>query len=328
MLRLPAYSSGPLRAALERWLFRIGRAEALPIRLPQRRIFVLPTPAGLAFAATLLVMLVASINYELSLGFALTFLLGGIAVTSIVHAFRNLLNLQIAAGRCEPVFCGEPARFTLQVSNDRDTPRPALQFAAGSSRTLIDLPAGEVVDARLVVPTQRRGWLRPGRITVETRYPLGLIRAWSVLVPDLRCLVYPAPEADPPPLPLGNNAGPGKRRHHRGDEDFAGLREHQRADSPRHIAWKAYARGGPLLTKQFSGSAGSDIVLDWADLPAEMGNEAKLARLSAWLIAAHGSGQPFALRLDDARLPRGMGARHLHEGLMLLALHGTPGDER
>ena len=328
MPRLLASPGGPLRTALERWLFRIGRAEALPIRLPQRRIFVLPTPAGLAFAATLLVMLIASINYELSLGFALTFLLGGIAVTSIVHAFRNLLNLQIHAGRCEPVFCGEPARFLLQLGNDRDTPRPALQLAAGTSRARIDLPAGEVAEAALELPTSRRGWLRPGRITVETRYPLGLIRAWSVLVPDLRCLVYPAPEADPPPLPSGSNIGPGTRRHQRGDEDFAGLREHQRADSPRHVAWKAFARGGPLLTKQFAGSAGSDIVLDWAELPAGMDDEARLARLSAWLIAAHASGQPFALRLGDAQLPRGTGARHLHEGLMLLALHRSPDDER
>lgn len=328
MIRPLASLRRALHAAAARWLWRIERAEPLPIRLPQRRIFVLPTAAGWAFAGTLLVMLIASINYALSLGFALTFLLGGIAVTSIVHAFRNLLNLELRAGRCAPVFCGEPARFVVQLCNDRDTPRPALQLAAGASRVGVHIPARDTVDAVFELPTRQRGWLHPGRITIETHYPLGLIRAWSVIEPDLRCLVYPTPEKNPPPLPEGNLAGAGSARQQHGDEDFAGLRGHRLADSPRHIAWKAFARGAPLLTKQFAGSASGEITLDWADLPAGMNDEARLARLAAWLLAAHASGRPFALRLGNAQLPRGCGERHLHEGLRLLALYRSPGDGR
>lgn len=84
-----------VRRGADRWLFRIGAPETAPIRLTQRRIYVLPTRAGLGFAAALAVMLVTSINYNLSLGYGLVFLLGGAATASIVHAFRNLLGLSL-----------------------------------------------------------------------------------------------------------------------------------------------------------------------------------------------------------------------------------------
>lgn len=317
-----------LRQPLERWLFRTGRIEPVPIRLYQRRIFVLPTGAGMAFACALLVMLLASINYNLSLGYALTFLLAGLGVVSMVHAFRNLLGLEIRLRPSAAVFCGEPARFTLQLDNGRDTPRPALQLRAGKVLgERVDAPANDSAEAAIELPSLQRGWLRPGRLILETRYPLGLIRAWSILQPDLRCLVYPSPEKAPPPLPAGISAQDGRPAPTRGEDDFAGLREHHSADSPRHIAWKVVARGGPLLTKQFAGLSGSDVVLDWHALPSALDDEARLARLCAWLLAAHASGQPFSLHLPHTRLPAGSGSAHLHAGLRLLALYGLH-DER
>ncbi|MNJ79614.1 hypothetical protein D3C77_776880 [compost metagenome] len=38
---------------------------------------------------------------------------------------------------------------------------------------LVDVPAGGVVEVELNLPAQRRGWLRPGRVRVESRFPLG-----------------------------------------------------------------------------------------------------------------------------------------------------------
>ena len=40
----------------------------------------------------------------------------------------------------------------------------------------------------------------PGRITVDTRFPIGLLRAWSYIRPDMRCLVYP--KSDDSLMPL------------------------------------------------------------------------------------------------------------------------------
>lgn len=310
-----------LRRQFDRWLFRVGRPEPAPIVLGQRRIFVLPTTAGLAFAAALAVMLMTSINYNLSLGYALVFLLGGVAFASIVHAFRNLLHLSLRPGRAEPAFAGERARFSLLVGNTRQAPRPALRLKAQGAIVRFELAANETADVVLSCPTERRGWMPLGRVIIETTYPLGLIRAWSVLVPDIHCLVYPEPETVPPPLPVGAADSTGRRTGQAGDDDFAGLRPHRPADSPRHVAWKALARGGPMLTKQFAGLDGGEIRLDWNELPRTLGPEARLSRLSAWVLAAERNAQVFSLQLPGGGVPTvDRGPRHAAACLKQLAL--------
>jgi len=317
-----------LRRQLDRWLFRLGGPERGPIELVQRRIYVLPSRAGLVFAVALVVMLLASINYSLSLGYGLVFLLAGAGVASILHAFHNLLGLRLRPGRCEPVFCGETASFGLVVENPRAARRPALSLRLGTRHTRFELAPGETRDVQVPAATHRRGLTQPGRMVLETYWPLGLIRAWSVFVPDMPCVVYPAPEATPPPLPPDGEAeGRGRATSRPGDDDFAGLRAHQRADSPRHVAWKVLARGGPLLTKQFSGEAGADLDLAWERLPAHLDTEARLSRLAAWLLAAERSGRRYALRLPMVVCPPGHGHEHLHRCLRELALHGSARQE-
>ncbi len=318
----------PLKPLLDRWLFRIGRPEAAPIRLGQRRIFVLPTAVGLFFAATLLTMLLTSMNYGLSLGYGLTFLLGGIAIASIVHAFRNLLHLSLSPGRAGPVFRGETAQFPFFIDNPRSARRPALRLRGSGGETVFDLAPATATSVTLPCPALRRGIFTPGRTVLETTWPLGLIRAWSVFVPQMDCLVYPTPEADAPPLPTQGAGGTHEGRAGKeGDDDFDGLRPWRMADSPRHIAWKVFARGGPLMTRQFSGSSGGELLLDWAALPAVLDGERRLSRLTAWVLAAERSGVNFALTLPGAAVPPGRGPAHTHACLRLLALYGlTPPD--
>ncbi|WP_374242790.1 DUF58 domain-containing protein [Zoogloea sp.] len=326
MTRAPAGLAG-LKARLQRWLFRVSGPEPGPITLGQRRIFVLPTRFGLALAATLVVMLLASINYNLSLGFALTFLLGGVAWVSIHHAFRNLVDLGVSAGRSEAVFCGEAARFGVQFHNPGLRPRLGLQLWPRGAR-----PDGDSFDIApqsgavqcVAVPTHQRGWLQLPRLHLETRHPLGLIRAWSLFQPDQRCLVYPAPAVDAPPLPPGGDTHPGDVTHGRGRDDFAGLRHHQASDSPRHIAWKSVARGGPWHTKEFDGSGSRRIWLDWQHLPAGMGLEARLSALTRRVVDADAAGIEYGLRLPGFELPPTAGSAHRHACLAALALFGLP----
>ncbi|WP_454455750.1 DUF58 domain-containing protein [Thauera phenylacetica] len=312
-----------LRRTTDRWLFRIGAPEPGPIRLGQRRIYVLPSAAGIGFAVALLVMLLAAINYNLSLGYALVFTLGGSAAASMLHAFRNLYGLSIRPGRCAPVFAGDTAVFHLLIDNPAPRRRPALRLGAHGHWSVFELPAAQETAAALACPAPRRGRLALGRSVLETRWPLGLIRAWSVFVPDAECLVLPAPEPDPPPLPLdaGGDAH-GGRRTREGDNDFAGLRAHRSADSPRHVAWKVLARGGPMLTKEFSSGRGRELLLDWERLPPGLDDERRLSRLVAWVIAAERAGLRYALVLPGVRVPAANGGAHHARCLRLLALHG------
>jgi uncharacterized protein (DUF58 family) len=309
--------------AFRRWLFRQHGPEPAPIVLNQRRIFVLPTRAGLVFGVTVILLLIGSINYFLSLGYMLTFLLAGLGIVAIIHAFGNLVRLEISPGHCEPVFAGETAMFALLIRNNRRDSRPALRLhAPGGAPTLVDAPGSSATPARIAVSTRQRGWLMLPPVTIETRFPLELIRAWSYIHPDMRCLVYPAPEAGAPSVPLGNDGPQGGQALTVGSDDFAGLRGHQQADSPRHIAWKAAAREGPLLTKQFAAATGGDIRLDWRTLPEHLDTERRLSRLAAWVLAAHATQATFSLRLPTAEYAAAKGEAHVRRCLQALALHG------
>lgn len=317
---------GDLLRGLERRLPRRLPEEAGPVTLGRGRIFLLPTRAGALFAAALLVMLVASTNYDLSLGYALVFLLAGVAIASVIHAFRNLLHLTIRPVRGEPAFCGHPAGFRLQIENPGDRRRPALRLAVDGDAQRFDLAPGEARELRLSRPTHRRGRQPLGRVVIETHYPLGLVRAWSVLRPALDCVVYPAPERDAPPLPSGDGRDRNGVTRSPGNDDFAGLRAHRASDSPRHIAWKTLARGGPALTKEFAADEGGEVALEWSALPADLECEARLSRLTAWVLASDAEGAAFSLSLPHGRSERASGAAHAEQCLRRLALFAT--DER
>ena len=293
-----------------------------PITLDRQRIFILPTRHGLMFAVLLLLMLVGSINYTLSLGFVLTFLLGGMALVSILHTYRNLAQLTVSAGKTTPVFAGQQASFTLCLNSSGTTERYAVGVTLEKQLPqFVDVPAGETVYAALALHAPQRGILRLGRFTLFTRFPLGLFRALSVLDLDLACIVYPQPDTAKLPQ-LASVQGRGDRAiAAEGSDDFSGLRPYHRGDSLRHVAWKAMAQGRGMLTKQFSGQTLPELWLNWDDL-AGMDTEARLSRLCRWVLDAQNAGLSYGLRIPGSTLAPSNGEAHQHTCLEALALFG------
>jgi uncharacterized protein (DUF58 family) len=310
------------RPRFAEWLRAAKRPEHGTIVLTHRRVYIVPTRMGWMFGVTLGVLLLGSINYVLSLGFALTFLLAGVGLAGMVHTTRNMARLAIAAGRCEPTFAGDHARFHLHLENPSDRDRPsilALHLGSGS-HSVLDVAAHAVADVTLAVPALERGWLPLGRVMLETRFPLGLFRAWSYVEPDARCLVYPRPDFSPLPSARSDDSSDAGRTRAPGSDDFSGLRAYQTSDSPRHVAWKAVARGDDMLTKQFSGEARSALWLDWRLLPDRLDAERKLSRLAGWVLAAERAGARYGLRLPGAEIAAGRGDEHRAACLRALAL--------
>jgi uncharacterized protein (DUF58 family) len=323
-----------LRAELSNWFYGGAPQERGTIVLGHRRVYILPSRLGLLFGGVLLILLMGSINYTLSLGFALTFLLAGAGLAGMVQTTRNLARLAVQAGRAEPAFASEHALYRLVLANSAafDRPEILLRHVASGAQCRVDVAAAGSTEAVLAVPAARRGWQPLGRVMLETRFPLGLFRAWSYVEPDCRCLVYPRPEpgALPPPAP-SLQAG-GARAHAQGSDDFSGLRGYQPADSPRHVAWKAVARndtqhprGGDMLTKQFAGEAVAELWLMLSDLPTSLGLEARLSRLAGWVLAAERSGAHYGLRLPDIELAPARGDAHRSACLEALALYKAEG---
>lgn len=310
--------------SFRRWLFRLARDERVPIVLTQRRIFIVPTGAGTLFAVVLAVMLIGAINYNLGLGHALIFLLTGLGCVAMVHTFHNLFGLQLTPGRSEAVFAGETARFPLHVDNQRGQARHALQLSfLGQPTVMLDVPPKDRATSFIPYVTQRRGLLDPGRVTLSSRYPLGLFRAWCYPYPPFACTVYPKPILTPLPKALVSaHASDGTSDG--GHDDFAGLRARQISDPTRHIAWKAVARQTeeqPLLVKNFSGGGPEELWLDWSLLPTHRLTEDRLSMLAGWILAADEAETRYGLRLPNCVIAPALGSIHRAHCLQTLALY-------
>jgi uncharacterized protein (DUF58 family) len=317
-----------LQAKANAWLFRLREREPGEVWLSQRRVFIVPTRAGIGYALLLLIMFIGAINYSLGLGYALTFMLAGCGCVDMVLTTKNLAGLHLAPGRAAPVFAGEAASFEVRLINRsrRDRYSVRIDFlAAGAPRHVADVPAGGAATLLLTTPAAERGWLTAPRVRLLTRFPLGLFQAWSYWQPDLRALVYPAPAADAGPLPLAARAT-GDGSGLAGQDDFAGIRTYQDGDPMRHLAWRQIARfdpslGAPLVSKHFEGGAASELTLDFDALPGTLDTELRLARLTRWVLEAERRQLPYGFRLGALRLAPALGQEQREACLRALALY-------
>ncbi len=313
-----------IRQRLRRWALRNRAPERQPVRLGQRRVYVLPSRAGLALLLTLLAMLIASINYNLSLGYGLVFLLGSVFVLHILHSWRTLTNLEVGIEAHGESFAGGSATWRLVARNNTRGERPGLRLRSADGHILregFDVPAESQADLLFALPAPRRGLLQPGQLTLETTQPLGWIRAWSSREPDAPAIVFPTP-AGTRPLPAGLSPAQSGQNGSMvaGQDDFAGLRKHQAADSPRHIAWKQLAQGRGMLTKTWASAAARECVLDWRQLPVDQPFEIRLSQLAAWVLEARAAGMRTSLILPDSETGPGEDAAHHQACLLRLAL--------
>lgn len=301
--------------------FRRLRDGSGPIRLDRRRIYIVPTRAGLLYALTLFAMLLGAINYNLTLGHLLVFLLSALGLNAMLYTFRNLHGLQLTPGRCNPAFVGESVHFPLWLAAEDGSVRRALEFSTADGITVEHPQCASGEWVALPLPGHRRGWLTLPRIKLASRYPLGLFVAWSWLQPEMRALVYPAPHYTPLPPPLGG--GGDLASGHEGLDDFAGFRDRQAADSLRHVAWKASSRQPEeraLLVKQFAGGCRPEYRFDWHDCSAA-DPEARLAQLCGWVLAADAAGSRYGLSLPGCEIPGESGAGQRQRCLEALALY-------
>ncbi|MBZ9749644.1 transglutaminaseTgpA domain-containing protein [Deinococcus sp. HMF7604] len=278
-----------------------------------------PTGFGLAFLLVILLTLIGCVNYGLSLGYGLTFLLGGVWVMTATQALRAARGVRVSLAPPVAVTAGGLADFSVSFSGGAEGVL-ALTLRGDGAQAVGAWPlSGGVSSGTLSVPARHRGPLSvEGALRVSDR--LGL---WRVALPapdPQTVLVHPAAEQGAPPAPTRTVAGSGDgAQRTRGDEEFAGLRPYAPGDSPRQVSWRHVARTGTLLTRETDAPQGRARLLDWADTAGDP--EARLSRLSAWVTELTAAGLPFALHLPGARLPVDSGEAHALAARRTLALH-------
>lgn len=312
--------AGQSSALFQRWLTRRIPASSQVV-LNHRRIFIMPTRAGMGLLLLLVIMLIGAINYQNSLIYVVVFTLGSLFWVGLHHTYRNLAGLELHASGSQPVFCGEEASLGIALVSARREHQAIVLGWPGGARRQVDVPAGLSTTLTLYHPTERRGWLRPGRLRVETRFPLGWFVAWSLVDLDWQVLVYPRPVAAP--LPGLAEAGEGLGEHWlaEGVDDFQGLRDYRPGDSRRRLDWRAWSRGQGLHSKIF---AEPQHESQWLTLEQAPGPtlEHQLGCLTGWILQLEQRQQPYGLIIPGTRLAPATGAAHRDNCLRVLALYG------
>jgi len=312
------------RSSLQRFFRGLG-AEAAPILLNRRRIFILPTKHGFLFALLLLLLLLGSMNYNNSLGFALTFLLASLGNLGILSTYRNLSGLEFSLGKKDPCFAGDPLSLSLLVSNHSTNNQFSVMVESNSllEPARFDIAANETKSVTVYIKTQLRGQMPIPRFTLSTKFPLNLFRAWAYVHFEGQCLVFPRPLHLREPIATQTNGTSTQGDRGRGADDFAGFRHFQIGDSPRLIYWKKSTHEQNLISKQFGGDHLTEHWFDArqvSDLPIEKG----ISQLCQWILRAEQRHEAYGLRLVQQEIPIGSGYLHQQQCLTCLALlpHG------
>lgn len=301
--------------------FRVAKPTGTVTQLSRRHIYILPTRFGWLYAMLLIALLTGAINYSLSLGFAMTFLLAGMGAISMLHTWRNLANLMITVRRATSVFAGETAIFEFSVSEVNNRARYAVtaKFADQDSDCQ-DIEARSEGIFKLALPSQKRGWLAAPRVIFSTEFPVSLFHVWAYADIESQCLIYPNPSPRSQAIPSAHDQGnSGHQRNPQGDDDFAGHRNYQFGDSPKRVDWKASSREQGLLTKQFQGEAISTLWLDWATTTGE-NVELRICQLTRWVVDAENNRLQYGLRLPHLQINPSNGDAHYHQCLSALAI--------
>lgn len=310
-----------------RWINRrIPRSDS--ILFSQKNIFILPTGAGVVFGLLLLIMLITGINYQNSLIYLLTFMLGALLVGAMHQTHRNLSGLSLSLVRPGEGVAGEEVPFRFRISSGKDDAL-SISLSAGESRVDgLHVPAGESKEVTLPIPSARRGYLRPDRVRIETRFPFGLLKAWSWVRPVSSGVVFPrplpAPEASST-VDDGHETGAAARV---AGQDEADLRPWREGDLSPRVMWKRFARSGQMVVADWEAQQGSPHWLDFAAFPGT-DNELRLSYL-AWLVQDRAAkGARFGLSLPGEVIEPDSGQVHAERCLRVLALWGkdTPRDD-
>ncbi len=312
-----------IRQRLQKWFeSRITPRDS--VTLTQRTVYIVPTSAGWMMGFTLLVLLVASINYQLNLGYVLTFLLTGSAVVGMHVCHGTLRGITMHLIAPDARFAGASVPIGINLSSQRKSVRYGIGVALWGSGhwSWTDIPAQGSTQVQVAYAPPRRGLHRLPTLTAETRFPLGTFRVWTVWRPAAQVLVYPAPEAHPPPLPPGEpRAGGASRaqRHTSGEMD--GVRAYRRGDPMKQVVWKKVAKADELISRDAQQFDRQELWLDLAHTGNAASTEDKLSRLCAWVCLAEAQELRYGLRLADVEIAPQHGEAHKKACLQALALY-------
>lgn len=290
------------------------------VSLNFRNLFIFPSKSGAVFLLVAALVWLLGTNYQSNLSLACAYFMFSVFIVAIFHTFANVAGLRVSLHSTQPVFVGDESRCDVRLE----------RVGGGSCEHLLLLwPQGRAQICTLAAHTSaqvavyfkatERGLCWPGRLLLQSYFPLGLLRCWTHVDLAAQVLVYPAPiAAGELPGDALSNTEDGEIEI-AGSEDFVGFQEYLPGQSLKHVAWKQYARGQQMMLKSYCDYRSHQVWLQWQDLPG-LSVEARLSRLCDWVLQVSKTNEEYGLRLPGVDIQPGSGEQHKLAVLKALAL--------
>ncbi|PHS13787.1 MAG: hypothetical protein COA86_16535 [Kangiella sp.] len=297
------------------------------IVLDQRSTYILPTKAGFLLILIILLMMIASTNYQNNLAFLLTFLICSIGIVSIVFTFKNLQGLAFELGKNQSVFAGEQLNFNFHVSSQSGSPH--LGIAVGfdkKSLFYLDLLSseGKLYNKKtfiLSVKVEKRGWYSAPKIVTTSCFPFGLLKVWSWFKFKSPVLIYPQPiEPEESVINrIANDDGDSNNRTANEETEYDGITAYKIGDPISRVDWKATAKEQGMYIKSFTSMTVNESAFSWDDF-SNVEYELRLSYLCYLVLNANDQKKMFSLSLPGLFVSKDSGENHLIKCLANLAL--------
>ena len=213
------------------------------------------TREGKGLLVTGVLVAMAALNTGNNLIYLLTALMLSLAFLDLAAGYRNLRRVSAEVLVKEPVYAGVPVPVLYRFFNEHKS-RPAFLVrlfasAVGISPVVPRIDPDSFLEVKDTVVFQKRGRTGLSGASLTSAYPFGFYRNASTLKQSGSFLVYPKLR-DVRALLAGVRAitGFGALPHPAG-EDFTDIRPYRQGDPMRDVHWKATAKYGGLMVKEF-----------------------------------------------------------------------------
>lgn len=296
------------------------------LRGTRASIQVRPVSSGLIYFALLGAIWLTAANYMNNLAYFSFFILFNLALSSLIFSKVYLAPLSISAIEPENAFAGGRISLMIHVRNASRNHRQGVFLSIEVNGVKSDESHGPffiegngISVVEISIPAEKRGIFTLTGLALFTIQPLGLYVSTKKKPVEKEMVVFPQPSGKK----LWNPAVPSTEErvegyHVGGGEDYSGSRLFRIGESPRHVDWKAFARGRPMMVKEFSGGGGREYWFDWWQLPG-VEPEKRLSQITRWILGADRLGMEFGVRIPGVTIPPDSGSLHTISCLRILA---------
>jgi uncharacterized protein (DUF58 family) len=241
-------------------------AKRTPLRWIGYKIEYKITREGWIYIGGIFVVALAALNTGNNLLFLILASLIAIILMSGILSSITLSGVAMSLVLPEHIFAGQPVRATVELENEKLTlPSFSLRVEAAKKKhsppaALLEtpvyfpyLPKRDRVRQGVPITFARRGAYRQDAFRIVTRFPFGFLQKAHRVELQTEALVYPSvePAREFVEILPGLQGALESLNKGRGQDLYA-LRDYVPTDSARHVHWKASARSGSLMVREFT----------------------------------------------------------------------------